>query len=53
MPSRIDLGQIAWLGAELRNEGLPALMAIAADDSSFAFVFADMADSSVSRRPNA
>jgi proteasome lid subunit RPN8/RPN11 len=44
MPSSTDLGQIAWLSAELQNEGLPALMAIAADRNSFAFVFAGAAD---------
>jgi proteasome lid subunit RPN8/RPN11 len=50
MPSRIDLGQIAWLSAELQNEGLPALMAIAADHGAFAFVFVDSADDPVERR---
>jgi hypothetical protein len=39
-PSGIDLAQLAWLGTELDNEGLPALMAIAADDGSFAFLLA-------------
>jgi hypothetical protein len=53
MPSRIDLGQVAWLSAELKNEGLPALMAIAADAGSFALVFADMADPAEGRRAKA
>jgi hypothetical protein len=44
MPSSIDLGQIAWLSSELKNEGLPALMAIAGDREAFAFVFANMAE---------
>jgi hypothetical protein len=38
LPSAIDLAQIAWLGGELEHEGLPGLMAIAADDGVFAFV---------------
>lgn len=37
MPSGIDLAQLVWLGEELQNEGLPALMAIAARDGRFAF----------------
>jgi hypothetical protein len=39
-PSAIDLAQIMWLGNELDNEGLPGLMAIAADRGAFAFVLA-------------
>ncbi len=38
LPSAIDLAQIVWLGSELEHEGLPGLMAIAADHGSFAFV---------------
>lgn len=38
LPSAIDLAQIVWLGGELEHEGLPGLMAIAADDGAFAFV---------------
>ncbi|HLH88365.1 MAG TPA: ThiF family adenylyltransferase [Xanthobacteraceae bacterium] len=38
MPSGIDLAQIVWLGNELEYEGLPGLMAIAADNGAFAFV---------------
>ena len=38
LPSTIDLAQIIWLGKELEHEGLPGLMAIAADDGAFAFV---------------
>ena len=38
LPSSIDLAQIIWLGRELEHEGLPGLMAIAADDGTFAFV---------------
>lgn len=53
MPSSIDLGQIAWLSVELKNEGLPALKAMAADAGSFAFVFADMADFAEGRTANA
>ena len=40
LPSTIDLAQIVWLGNELEHEGLPELMAIAADDGAFAFVLA-------------
>jgi hypothetical protein len=40
LPSGVDLQQLAWLGSELENERLPALMAIAADDGAFAFVLA-------------
>jgi proteasome lid subunit RPN8/RPN11 len=39
-PSGIDLKQLAWLHGELQSEGLPALMAIAADNSGFAFMLA-------------
>lgn len=38
LPSAIDLAQIDWLGSELEHEGLPGLMAIAADHGTFAFV---------------
>jgi hypothetical protein len=38
LPSTIDLAQIVWLANELEHEGLPGLMAIAADSSTFAFV---------------
>ncbi len=38
MPSNVDLAQVLWLGQELQNEGLPALMAIAAQDGNFSFV---------------
>jgi hypothetical protein len=41
LPSAIDLAQIIWLGNELDHEGLPGLMAIAADDGTFAFVLAE------------
>ncbi len=40
LPSGIDLAQIIWLGNELEYEGLPGLMAIAADNRAFAFVLA-------------
>jgi hypothetical protein len=40
LPSTIDLAQIVWLGNELEYEGLPGLMAIAADNGAFAFVLA-------------
>lgn len=40
MPSSTDLRQLAWLRHELEAEGLPALMAIAADDGKFSFVVA-------------
>jgi molybdopterin/thiamine biosynthesis adenylyltransferase len=42
MPSRVDLSQLMWLGSELENEGLPGLMAIAAQDGRFTFVLAGM-----------
>ena len=39
LPSATDLGQIVWLGNELEHEGLPGLMAIAADrNGAFTFV---------------
>ena len=34
-PSAIDLVQVNWLGQELKEEGLPGLIAISADDGSF------------------
>ncbi len=40
MPSSTDLRQLAWLRHEIESEGLPALMAIAADDGKFSFVVA-------------
>jgi hypothetical protein len=40
LPSGIDLAQIIWLGNELEHDGLPGLMAIAADNGAFAFVLA-------------
>jgi hypothetical protein len=40
LPSNIDLAQIVWLGNELEHEGLPGLMAIAADHGAFTFVLA-------------
>jgi hypothetical protein len=40
LPSGIDIAQIVWLGNELEHEGLPGLMAIAADNGAFAFVLA-------------
>jgi integrative and conjugative element protein (TIGR02256 family) len=45
MPSQTDLRQLAWLRQELEAEGLPALMAIAADDGKFSFVLAAAATS--------
>jgi hypothetical protein len=44
MPSMIDLAQVAWLKSELEQEGLPAVMAIAADHGQFTFVLADNPD---------
>lgn len=44
MPSIIDLAQVAWLRRELAQEGLPAVMAIAADHDQFTFLLADAAD---------
>ena len=38
MPSAVDLSQLVWLNQELKNEGLPSLMAIAAQDGHFAFI---------------
>jgi hypothetical protein len=40
LPSTVDLAQIVWLGNELEHEGLPGLMAIAADNGAFTFVLA-------------
>jgi len=40
LPSAIDLAQIDWLGSELEHEGLPGIMAIAADHGAFAFILA-------------
>lgn len=37
MPSAVDLAQLAWLGQELEREGLPGLMAIAAQGGGFSF----------------
>ena len=37
-PSVIDLAQLAWLRREIEIEGLPALMAIAADKRCLSFV---------------
>lgn len=41
LPSTTDLRQIMWLRSELIKEGLPAIMAIAADHGRFTFVIAD------------
>ncbi len=38
MPSAVDLVQLAWLGEELEKEGVPGVMAIAAQDGRFTFV---------------
>ncbi len=43
MPSSSDLNQLSWLRSELEAEGLPAVMAIAADNGTFAFIIADNA----------
>ncbi|MGZ3308113.1 MAG: ThiF family adenylyltransferase [Xanthobacteraceae bacterium] len=40
-PSHVDLAQLAWLGDELEAEGVPALMAIAADDGAFSLMIRD------------
>ncbi len=45
LPSSTDLRQVAWLRHELAGEGLPALMAIAADNGRFSFVIADSENS--------
>jgi ThiF family/Prokaryotic homologs of the JAB domain len=37
-PSATDLSQLAWLGSELASEGLPGLMAIAADDGTYSII---------------
>jgi proteasome lid subunit RPN8/RPN11 len=37
MPSNVDITQLLWLGDELQTEGLPGLMAIAAQDGRFTF----------------
>lgn len=41
LPSATDLGQIVWLSDELENEGLPGVMAIAAEGGAFTFVLID------------
>lgn len=40
-PSATDIRQIFWLSDELANEGLPALILIAGDNSALSIVFAD------------
>ena len=35
LPSSTDMAQLAWLGEELESEGLPGLIAIAAQDGCF------------------
>ena len=42
MPSSTDIAQLNWLRQELKNEGLPGLMAIAAPDARLSFVLSDM-----------
>ena len=37
LPSVTDVNQLSWLGQELKEEGLPGLMAIAAQDGYFTF----------------
>jgi integrative and conjugative element protein (TIGR02256 family) len=37
-PSATDLSQLAWLDSELASEGLPGLMAIAADDGTYSII---------------
>lgn len=44
MPSQIDIRQLQWLRAELSVDGLPALMAIAADDGRFSFIVSGEGD---------
>lgn len=39
-PSSTDIAQMVWLGSELEAEGVPALMAIAADNGDFSFSLA-------------
>ncbi len=41
LPSAIDLEQLFWLGSELEHEGLPGLIAIAAEGGAFAFVLTE------------
>lgn len=41
MPSGKDIAQLDWLRAELNSEGLPAIMAIAADNGTFVFMLAN------------
>lgn len=40
IPSEIDRRLLAWLWEEMRGEGLPALMAIAADNGTYSFTLA-------------
>jgi hypothetical protein len=37
-PSATDLSQLVWLDNELASEGLPGLMAIAADDGTYSII---------------
>jgi len=46
MPSAIDLSQLVWLNQELEKEGLPSLMAIAAQDGHFTFMLGHSTSSS-------
>lgn len=43
-PSATDVAQMVWLGSELDAEGVPALMAIAADNGEFSFSLAVASD---------
>jgi Prokaryotic E2 family A/ThiF family/Prokaryotic homologs of the JAB domain len=41
LPSAIDMLQLKWLASSLAIDGLPALMAIAAEDGQFGFMLSD------------
>lgn len=45
-PSYTDIAQLAWLGEELENEGLPGLMAIVGTNGSISFVLSGLPKSS-------
>lgn len=42
-PSGTDVSQLLWLASELRDEGLPAIMAIAGEDDQFSIIIGDAA----------
>jgi hypothetical protein len=45
MPSVVDINQLVWLNQELEKEGLPSLVAIAAQDGHFSFMLSNATSS--------